>query len=98
MVMIGIDPHKGTHTVVAIDDREQVLTERLVRATHGQVPELVGWADQTGRVLEPDVRDPAACRKLEHDGAPRLAAPRAGPVVGTGFWPPQPSTLRFRVG
>ena len=33
MVMIGIDPHKGSHTAVAIDDREQVLTERLVRAT-----------------------------------------------------------------
>jgi hypothetical protein len=48
MVMIGIDPHKGTHTAVAIDDREQVLTERLVRATHGQVPELVAWADQLG--------------------------------------------------
>jgi transposase len=48
MVMIGIDPHKGTHTAVARDDREQVLTERLVRATHGQVPELVAWADQLG--------------------------------------------------
>lgn len=48
MVMIGIDPHKGTHTAVAIDDREQVLTERLVRATHRQVPELVAWADQLG--------------------------------------------------
>ena len=32
-VIIGIDPHKGSHTAVAIDDREQVLTERLVRAT-----------------------------------------------------------------
>jgi transposase len=48
MVMIGIDPHKGTHTAVAIDDREQVLNERLVRATHRQVPELVAWADQLG--------------------------------------------------
>jgi transposase len=48
MVMIGIDPHKGTHTAVAIDDREQVLTERLVRATHRQVPELVAWADELG--------------------------------------------------
>ncbi|MGH3934619.1 MAG: IS110 family transposase [Pseudonocardiaceae bacterium] len=48
MVMIGIDPHKGTQTAVAIDDREQVLTERLVRATHRQVPELVAWADQLG--------------------------------------------------
>jgi hypothetical protein len=48
MVMIGMDPHKGTHTAVAIDDREQGLTERLVRATHRQVPELVAWADQLG--------------------------------------------------
>jgi transposase len=41
-------PAQGHHTAVAIDDREQVLTERLVRATHRQVPELVAWADQLG--------------------------------------------------
>ena len=44
MVMIGIDPHKSTHTAVAIDDGEQVLGERLVRATAKQVPELLEWA------------------------------------------------------
>ena len=33
MVMIGIDPHKRTHTAVAIDTAERVLGERLVRAT-----------------------------------------------------------------
>jgi hypothetical protein len=33
MVMIGIDPHKRTHTGVAIDDGAQVFGERLVRAT-----------------------------------------------------------------
>jgi transposase len=44
MVMIGIDPHKGTHTAVAIDPMEQVLGERLVRATNRQVPELMEWA------------------------------------------------------
>jgi transposase len=44
MVMIGIDPHKGTHTAVAIDPMERVLGERLVRATHRQVPELMEWA------------------------------------------------------
>ena len=46
MVMIGIDPHKGTHTAVAIDRNEEVLGERLVRATARQVPELLCWAGQ----------------------------------------------------
>lgn len=44
MVMIGIDPHKRTHTAVAIDRGERVLGERLVRATDTQVPELLAWA------------------------------------------------------
>ena len=44
MVMIGIDPHKRTHTAVAIDHGERVLGERLVRATGAQVPELLAWA------------------------------------------------------
>jgi len=44
MVMIGIDPHKRSHTAVAIDTKEQVLGERLVHATGAQVPELVEWA------------------------------------------------------
>lgn len=44
MVMIGIDPHKRTHTAVAIDTAERVLDERLVRATTKQVPELLEWA------------------------------------------------------
>ena len=33
VMMIGIDPHKRTHTAVAIDTIERVLDERLVRAT-----------------------------------------------------------------
>ena len=44
MVMIGIDPHKRTHTAVAIDSGESVLGERLVHATGSQVPELLEWA------------------------------------------------------
>ena len=27
MTMIGIDPHKATHTAVAVDDNEHVLDE-----------------------------------------------------------------------
>jgi transposase len=46
MVMIGIDPHKQTHTAVAVDDHEVVLGERLVRARSDQVRELVAWANE----------------------------------------------------
>jgi transposase len=49
MVMIGIDPHKRTHTAVAVDDREVVLGERLVHARSGQVDELVAWATSLDR-------------------------------------------------
>jgi transposase len=48
MVMIGIDPHKRTHTAVAVDAHEVVVAERLVRARVGQVAELVAWADALG--------------------------------------------------
>ena len=48
MVMIGIDPHKRTHTAVAVDERETVIGERLVHARAGQVAELVAWADALG--------------------------------------------------
>jgi transposase len=44
VMMIGIDPHKATHTAVAIDNAERVLDERLVHATGTQVPELLAWA------------------------------------------------------
>jgi len=44
MVMIGVDPHKASHTAVAIDNRERVLGERLVCANAKQVSELLSWA------------------------------------------------------
>lgn len=44
MVMIGVDPHKGSHTAVALDDREGDLAEVKVRATRRQVEQLLGWA------------------------------------------------------
>lgn len=45
MVMIGIDPHKRTHTAVAVDAHEVVLGERLVVARPGQARDLVSWAN-----------------------------------------------------
>jgi len=50
---IGIDPHKATHTAVAIDETEQVLGELTVPADRYQTIRLVEWAshlDGDGRL------------------------------------------------
>ncbi len=44
MTMIGIDPHKATHTVVAIDDDENVIDEFTLEAADDQVERLADWA------------------------------------------------------
>jgi len=44
VVMIGVDPHKGSHTAVAIDDNEVELARVRVRASSRQVSELLRWA------------------------------------------------------
>jgi hypothetical protein len=36
-VMIGVDPHKGSHTAVALDGNEDELGELRVRSAAGQV-------------------------------------------------------------
>jgi len=43
---IGIDPHKATHTAVAIDGSETVLGELTVPADRYQTEQLIGWASQ----------------------------------------------------
>ena len=45
-VMIGVDPHKGTHTAVALDEHEERLGEVKVRASSVQAARLVEWAGQ----------------------------------------------------
>jgi hypothetical protein len=53
-VMIGVDPHKRSHTAVVIDDEEQPLASIEVRAGGSQVADLLGWsaafADRRGRL------------------------------------------------
>lgn len=44
-VMIGIDPHKASHTAVAIDVAEDQLSSVKVRATRRQVDQLMSWAE-----------------------------------------------------
>jgi len=43
-VMIGIDPHKGSHTAVAVGAAEEPLGTLRVRACPDQAGTLVAWA------------------------------------------------------
>src|SRR5690242_9352917 len=43
-VMIGVDPHKASHTVVAIDAAEEQLGRFRVRASASQAERLLAWA------------------------------------------------------
>ena len=44
-VMIGVDPHKGSHTAMMLDGSEHELKWIKVRAGQRQVVELLEWAD-----------------------------------------------------
>ena len=43
-VMIGVDPHKSSHTAVVIGPAEEPLGELRVRASAAQAEKLIGWA------------------------------------------------------
>ncbi|MHB8458103.1 MAG: IS110 family transposase [Acidimicrobiales bacterium] len=44
-IIIGIDPHKATHTAVAIGSDESELATVTVRATKQQTNKLLSWAE-----------------------------------------------------
>jgi transposase len=44
-VMIGVDPHKGSHTATMIDRQERELRRITVRSGRRQLEELLAWAD-----------------------------------------------------
>lgn len=44
MIIIGVDPHKASHTAEAIDANETALAQIRVGADRGQVERLVAWA------------------------------------------------------
>jgi len=47
-VIIGVDPHKASHTAVAIGGDERELASIKVRATRKQVAQLLAWAEPFG--------------------------------------------------
>src|SRR6201996_508574 len=48
--MIGVDPHKGSHTAVAIGTAEEVLGQVRVRACAAQAGQLPAWPERTWAV------------------------------------------------
>ena len=42
--IIGIDPHKRSHTAVVLDDREEIISQIRIEATVRQVDQLLAWA------------------------------------------------------
>jgi transposase len=48
-VMIGIDPHKRSHTATMLDRRQRELKQITVRSGSRQVPELLAWANGNRR-------------------------------------------------
>jgi transposase len=84
VVMIGIDPHKGSHTAVVIGPSEEPLGRQRVRACPDQARQLLAWAaawpDRTwaaggatglGRMLAQQL---AAAGEQVLDIQPKLAA------------------------
>jgi transposase len=47
-VVIGVDPHKASHTAVAIGADEEELAQKKVRSGAAQVRQLLSWAEPFG--------------------------------------------------
>jgi hypothetical protein len=48
MLVLGIDAHKRSHTIVAVDDRARKLAERTINATTDDHLALIAWAQALG--------------------------------------------------
>jgi len=91
VVMIGVDPHKGSHTAVAIGAAEEPLGELRVRASAGQAQRLLawaaGWPERAWAAGVPPAGGtcwPSSCWRLV-SGWP-MCSP--GSVPGSGCWRP----------
>jgi hypothetical protein len=79
-VMIGVDPHKGSHTAVAVDAGERSLAELRVRCGPKQLERLLKWAAQV-----PERAEAAALRCVRRGSRPTLrdaTSSRAGSAPG----------------
>ena len=92
-VMIGIDPHKASHTAVAISGREEPLGQIRVPASGDQAGRLVawaaGWPERTWADRGRDRAGPAAGATAGRGrgAGPRRAAQAGSPGAAAGHWP-----------
>ena len=90
-VMTGIDPHKASHTAVAIGAAEEPLGELRVRASGAQAERLLAWAaawpQRTWAVEGAGGLGHLLARQLLAAGE-RVAMCRPGWARGSGCWPP----------
>lgn len=71
-VIIGVDPHKASHTAVAINTDEHQLDQKKVRACRTQVDRLLEWAE------------PFSTRTWAIEGADGMGYLLAQQLVATG--------------
>src|SRR5947209_19582651 len=48
MVTLGVDAHKRTHTIVAVDEHGRQLGQRTISTTSKDHLELLRWAERLG--------------------------------------------------
>ncbi len=53
-IIIGVDPHKRSHTAVVLDDGEEIVSQIRVAASPSQVKELLHWAPSAERLWAVD--------------------------------------------
>jgi hypothetical protein len=71
MVVLGIDAHKRSHTVVVIDEVGRQLAAKTLGTTTANHVRLLRWAEQFG---EPRRRDAGPDARREHQGRRPVAA------------------------
>ncbi len=90
MTIIGIDPHKRSHTAVVLDDTERIDAEIRVAAGPQQAEQLVAW-HWPGRGCWPwrtptawaAAVTPACWSRRTGRGRPGIARGAGAPVVGS---------------
>ena len=77
-VTIGIDPHKASHTAVAIGGAEEPPGELRVRACAAQADRLVAWPERTWAVEGAGGLGHLLAQQLVARGERVLDVPRSG--------------------
>jgi hypothetical protein len=87
MVLLGADPHKDAHTVVAVDQAGRQLDQATVAARAQGHTELLGWA--TRRWAGDRLWAVEDCRHARRPAGTRPAHPPASGSCGSrpGWWP-----------